>query len=123
MKKPETTTKYQPSTIRAVIAELEHLNEEEQKELVHFIFDEIVRKSGNPTQITDAFDILKTLKPKYEERKQNFDDVRTRVEVETDPNIRTALLNGLALLTEKHNQVNKDFWDWVKEQTNPKEIK
>ena len=123
LKKPETTTKYQPSTIRAVIAELEHLNEEEQKELVHFIFDEIVRKSGNPTQITDAFDILKTLKPKYEERKQNFDDVRTRVEVETDPNIRTALLNGLALLTEKHNQVNKDFWDWVKEQTNPKEIK
>lgn len=122
LKKPETTTKYQPFTIRAVIAELEQLNEEEQKELVHFIFDEIIRKSGNSSHITDAFDILKTLKTKYEERKPNYDDVRSRLESETDQSIKTALITGLALLApDKKNQTNKDFWTWVEEQANPKE--
>lgn len=122
LKKPETTTKYQPSTLRAILSELSELNDEEQKELIHFIFDEIVRKSTNHTYVADGFDLLKSLKPKYEERKQNYDDVRSRIEVETDPNIKSSLIAGLILLSpDKPNQSNKDFWEWAREQATPQE--
>lgn len=122
LKRPETTIKYQPFTLRAILSEINHLNEEEQKELIHFIFDEIIRKSSNPVYITDAFDILKNLKPKYEERKQNFDDVRSKIEGGVEQNIKIALLEGLMSLTpDKKNQNNKDFWTWVEDLTNPVE--
>lgn len=117
LKKPETTSKYQPHALRAVLSEADQLNDEEQKEFVHFVFDEIIRKSANPVHITEGFSILKEVKPKYEDRKQNYDDVRTRIEAETDQSIKNVLLAGLTLLTpDRTNQHNKDFWSWVDEQ-------
>lgn len=117
LKKPETTSKYQPHALRAVLSEIDQLNDEEQKEFVHFVFDEILRKSANPVHITEAFSILKEVKPKYEERRQNYDDVRTRIETETDQNIKNVLLAGLTLLApDRTNQNNKDFWSWVDSQ-------
>jgi hypothetical protein len=119
LKKPETTTKYQPSTLRAILSENARLNEEEQKEFVQFVFDEIIRKSGNHTHIADAFVVLKELKPKYEDRKANYDDVGSRLETEADQNIKTALITGLTSLTpDKTNKGNEDFWKWVEEQVN-----
>ena len=117
LSKPETSLKYQPHTIRAIVSQPDQFNHEEQSQLVHLIFDDIVRKSSKQTHITEAFDFLKALKPKYEERTQNFNDIKSRIEKEENADLKKVLIDGLYMLKpSKTNKDNEDFWTWSNSQ-------
>ena len=111
IKKQEVQPKYQPHTLNAIVSLTEELNQEEQRELIQFIFDELIRKSSDSAQIGTAFDLLASFAPKYEELQQNFDDVKSRIEKETNVDVKQALLNGIRKLKPtKTNKENQDYW-------------
>ena len=118
IKNPEVTPKYQAHAIRAIVSQTEQLNQEEQNELIHFLFDEIVRKASNQSHLAGAFEALQILKPKYEDRKQNFDDARARIEKEENQDIKKILIEGLYSLKpgKTNKEINEDFWTWVQSQ-------
>ena len=106
--------KYQPISLSVVYLLHDLFNEEEDKEFLQFIFEELIRKADSIEQVNFGFELLKGMKPKYEERKENFEDIKTRVESEGDENIKRSLISGLQTLQpEKLNQQNKDYWGWL----------
>ncbi len=113
LKKPEVP-KYQPASIRAIYALKSQFNDEEDKEFLQFIFEELIRKATNNQGIDLGFSLLVGISPKYEERKQNFDDIKTRIEAEPEGVIKQSLVNGIKTLRpENTNQKNKGYWEWV----------
>lgn len=113
LKKPEVP-KYQPSAIRAIYALKTQFNAEEEKEFLQFIFEELIRKATNSQEVDLGFGLLVGLSPKYEDRKQNFDDIRTRIETEPEGPIRLSLVKGVKSLAPGNtNSKNKSYWDWV----------
>ncbi len=111
IRKPEISPKYQPFSLRAILSEYDQFNDQEKAEFVQFIFEELVRKSGDVNHINFGFEILGQLKPKYENRTQNFDDIKLRIDGEPDGTIKTALITGLTNLKPvRVNTENKDFW-------------
>ncbi|GAH57321.1 unnamed protein product, partial [marine sediment metagenome] len=115
LRKPGTTDKYQLFSIRAIYLGYGDLNKEEQNEFLQFIFDELIRKATNEKQINLGFEILKQIKPKYEERKQNYDDIKELIEAgKVEKNFKVTLIKGLfELKPDKTNANNKEYWDWV----------
>ncbi len=114
LRRPETTPKYQPFTIKAVLSGIDQLNDEEKNEFVHYVFDEIVKKSSDTSQIEDAFTVLKSINPKYEERKINFDDIKIRIDGESSEDVKKVLMSGLvSLKPSRTNTENKEFWSEV----------
>lgn len=118
IRKPEVSPKYQTHAIRGIVFNSDQFNAEEQKELIHFLFDETIRKSQNQGHINGAFELLKELKPKYEERQQNFDDVKARIEQEGNLDLKKVLIEGLNSLrpSKTNKETNQEFWDWVQTQ-------
>lgn len=118
LRKPEILPKYQEATIKTILSGIEHLNDEEIKEFTHFLFDEIVRKSTNAHHIEDTLKIIQSMdpKPKYEERKENFEDIKTRIDSESDAQIKKSLIVGLlGLMPSRTNEKNKDFWQSIED--------
>ncbi len=113
LKKPEVP-KYQPASIKAVYALKSQFNDEEDKEFLQFIFEELIRKATSNQEVDLGFSLLVGISPKYETRKQNFDDIKTRVEAEPDGVVRQSLFKGLKTMRpESVNQKNKNYWEWV----------
>ncbi|PIR56850.1 MAG: hypothetical protein COU72_04075 [Parcubacteria group bacterium CG10_big_fil_rev_8_21_14_0_10_41_35] len=124
IRKPEISPKYQPFSIRAILSENDQFNDQEKAEFVQFVFEELVRKSTDIIHINFGLEILGQLKPKYEDRTQNFDDIKLRIDSEQDINIKNALVTGLAKLKPfRVNTDNKDFWLSIDELVSPKEEK
>ncbi len=114
LKKPEISPKCQPSLIHAVAIGFEELNQEEKNEFVHFLFDEILRKSDQAAHIAETSLVLQALKPKYEDRKSNFDDIKLRIESEGNVALKKALVEGIAgLMPFKTNKENEEYWKWA----------
>ena len=119
LRKPGTTDKYQLFSIRAIYLGYEDLNKEEQNEFLQFIFDELIRKATNEKQINLGFEILKQIKPKYKERKQNYNDIKDLIESGKVENFKEILIKGLfELKPNRTNANNKEYWDWVISQNN-----
>jgi len=125
LEKPEITNKYQRFAIKAVHFEIMKykgeskglFNKYEEGGFLQFIFDELIRKTNDLEVINFAFEFLRDLKPKYEERQVNFDDIKTKHENELDQKIKMALIRNLLSLEPKRtNQKNQDFWEWAKKQ-------
>ncbi len=113
LKKPEVP-KYQPASIKAVYALKSQFNDEEDKEFLQFIFEELIRKATNNQGVDLGFSLLVGLSPKYEARKQNFDDIKARIEAEPEGVMKQSLIKGLKTMRhESINQKNKDYWEWV----------
>jgi len=106
------------------LSENDQFNDQEKAEFVQFVFEELVRKSTDIIHINFGLEILGQLKPKYEDRTQNFDDIKLRIDSEQDINIKNALVTGLAKLKPfRVNTDNKDFWLSIDELVSPKEEK
>jgi len=113
IRKPEITDKYQPSSIKAIYIGYEYFNKEEQGEYLQFIFDSLIRKATNVEQINLGFELLRQIKPKYEERKNNFDDIKSRIE-SGDNTLNRELIQGLLeLKPSRPNNKNNMYWEWV----------
>lgn len=124
IRKPEVSPKYQSFSTRAILSEYEQFNDQEKAEFIQFIFEELVRKSTDIIHINFGLEILDQLKPKYEDRTQNFDDVKLRIDSEQDINIKNALITGLAKLKPARTKPdNKDFWLSIDNLISPKEEK
>jgi hypothetical protein len=123
VKKPEISPKYQAHVIRAIVAGYEEFNQEEKNEFTQFVFDEIVRKSVKQAHLVGAFEVLRSLSPKYEERQTNFDDIKTRIESEENADLKKVLIEGIdSLRPAKTNKNNEEYWNWIqqeKEKLNP----
>lgn len=116
IKKPEISPKYQPHILRAITTKIEEFNQEEHNEFVHFLFDEIVRKSNKQVHLVDALNLLKELKPKYEERKSNFDDIKSRIDAEANADLKKTLIEGLlGLKPAKTNKENEEYWSSIQQ--------
>ncbi len=114
LKGTDVTEKYQPSTLRAIYQREEHLNKEEKNEFLQFTFDELLRKSSEPKALDLGFEVLRKLRPKYRERKSNFDDIKARYEREPDQDIKTALANGLRSLEYRERDgATKEYKSFV----------
>ena len=114
IRKPEVANKYQPSTIRVIYLGYSLFNKEEQKELQQFLFEELIRKGLNQESIEFGFNLLKEIMPKYEDRKQNFNDIKTRIESEQDDTIKNTLIIRLKDLKPfRLNNQNRKYWEWV----------
>ena len=119
LRSPTLQDKYQPFSIQVVATEIELFSEsyrvEEKNDFLQFIFDEI-RRTTRLESINLGFEILcyKSIRPKYEDRKENFNDLKVRFETETNTDIKNALLTGLKKLRpSKLNANNRVFWEWV----------
>lgn len=118
IRKPEISPKYQPFSLRAILSEYDQFNNQEKAEFVQFIFEELIRKSGDINHINFGFEILEQLKPKYEDRTQNFDDIKLRIDGEQDSSIKGTLIAGLLKLKPSRvNTENRDFWTGMDEIT------
>jgi hypothetical protein len=114
LKKPELPTKYQPSAIKSIYTFRDEFNDEEDKEFLQFIFEELIRKTNNTEHIDLGFSLLQGIAPKYEERKENFDDVKARIESEPEGALRQSLLKGLkSIRPEGTKKQNKAYWESV----------
>lgn len=117
VKKPEITPKYQAPVIRTIVSGYEEFNLEEKNEFTQFIFDEIVRKSQKQAHIAGAFEVLRELSPKYEERQTNFDDIKTRIESEANADLKKVLTEGIdSLKPSKTNKNNEEYWSWIQQE-------
>lgn len=112
LSKPEVTNKYQQYAIKAVFSQYEQFNEEEKGLFLQFLFDELIRKGTDIEQISLGFELLRIIKPFYKDRKENFDDIRTRAEGEGVPEIKQALIGGLISL-KPDVKTNARFWKEV----------
>jgi len=110
--------KYQPFSIRTIANEINSsrkFTKEEKGDFLQLIFDEI-RRTNQLESVNSGFEILSLdkLKPKYEERKENFSDLKSRIESETNLEIKKALVAGLKKIKPSvSNDQNKEFWKWV----------
>lgn len=118
--KVDVTDKYQSYAIQSILISYhDGFTDEEKKEFVHFIFDELIRKSTDINVIEFGFEVLKQIKPTYEDRKKNFDDIKVKIENTVDKNIKATLLEGLAKLKPKISRKTKasaSYWEWLEEQ-------
>ena len=116
LRNPGLEDKYQPFSIRAVAKKIRLLSRpEERSELIQFIFDEL-RKTDRVESINLGFEILslKELKLKYEERKENFDDLKLRIENEGNIEIKKIFISNLKKIKPMTtNKKNEEFWDWL----------
>lgn len=117
VRKPEITPKYQPYSLRAVLLGIDQFNTQEKAEFLQFIFDELLRKSTDIVHISFGFELLNQLIPNYEDRTQNFEDIKLRIESEPNVDIKNSLLDGLEkIMPPKQTSANKVFWKWVADQ-------
>ncbi len=87
---------------------------EERNELMQVIFDKILHPS-NIQEIRDLFEQLSQLKPQYLQRKQNFVDIKLKIEQEKDARVKTELIRGLLLLRPRSPTSNDtiEFWSLI----------
>lgn len=117
IKSPEVSPKYQVSVIRAILSGYEEFNQEEKNEFTQFVFDEIARKSQKQSHLTGAFEVLRELGSKYEERQANFDDIKTRIESEANADLKKILVEGVdSLKPTKTNKNNEGYWTWIQQE-------
>lgn len=110
----------QPSTagqtyaIYSILLNWKILDPTPQRDFVHFIFDKLIRRGPNTENIKLGFEALFQVKPDYENYSKNFDDVFARIESESNLQIKSEILVGLAKLRpEKTDKRNKNFWEKV----------
>lgn len=116
VRKPEISPKYQPFALRAILSEYQQFNDQEKAEFVQFVFEELMRKSNDIVDINFGFETLDQLNVKYEDRIQNFDDIKLRIENEDNPDIKKTLVDGLGKLKpSRTNSENKEFWGLIDE--------
>jgi hypothetical protein len=96
------------------------MTDEEKKELIQLIFDEI-RRQTNPDKVQILFSQLNQLDVKYHTRKQNFEDIKLKIEKEENPAIKNSLISGLMLFEPKSptSQESIDFWSQIKNIRSP----
>jgi len=92
------------------LSKYDQFNDEEKAEFVQFTFEELIRKPIDVNHVNFGFEILEQLKPTYEDRTQNFDDIKLRIDSEQDTSMKGALITGLTKLKPtKTNTENKKF--------------
>lgn len=107
----DVAEKNQPFSVRAVLLEDSQFTSEEKGQFRQFIFDELVRKGATVERINLGFEAIRELKPSYEERKLNYDDIFNRIAGETNPGLKNALIIGLkALRPSAPEEAERDFW-------------
>jgi len=110
-------TAYQPSSAKSVLLAWPLLTSPPRGKLLYYVFDILIRRGSTVQSIQLGLNIMSQIEPKllYEDYSKYFDDLLNRAETETDPNIKSLLINGLNGLDSKElNDRNRNFWQRVR---------
>ncbi|MCK4445512.1 MAG: hypothetical protein KAW56_00360, partial [Candidatus Marinimicrobia bacterium] len=101
----------QDYAIKSILINWNVLQKTPQRDFNDFIFDKLIGRGESIDKIQFGFEVLNQLNPRYEDYSTYFDDVLSKIEIESDPNIKSELLSGLLdLKPTRTNKRNKDFW-------------
>ena len=93
-----------------------------RNEYLDFVFDKLIKRGANISNITLGFEMLSEIKPKYEDYSANFDDIFAKAENESDNKVKIELKSGLLKIKPpKTNGKNKVFWEKVEKLQTPTE--
>lgn len=115
-------TAYQPSSAKSVLLAWSLLTTPPEEKFLYYVFDILIRRGSTLQSIQLGLNIMGQIEPrlKYEGYSRYFDDLLSRAETETDPNIKSLLVNGLKSLDPKDlNDQNKSFWQKVRKLSSP----
>jgi hypothetical protein len=115
-------TAYQPSAAKSVLLAWSLLTTPPKEKFLYYVFDILVRRGSTTQSIQLGLNIIGQIEPrlKYEDYSGYFDDIFSRAETETDPNIKSLLVNALKSLDPKDlNDQNKSFWQKVRKLSSP----
>ncbi len=117
-------TAYQPSSAKSVLLAWSLLTTPPKEKFLYYVFDILIRRGSTIQSIQLGLNIMGQIEPRlqYEDYSRYFDDLLNRAETETDPNIKSLLINGLKSLDPKKlNDQNKSFWQKVRKSSSPEE--
>ncbi len=105
----------QSNSIQSVLIYWVLLPQPLQRDFLDFIFDKLIKRGVNIENINLGFEILRGIEPnlEYEDAQYSayFDDVYDRAESEGNPQIKSALVEGLlSLKPDKKTKLNRAFW-------------
>lgn len=95
LKKPEIGQKYQPAVLGILVSNFDLLNQTEKTELIQIFFGEIIQKSSEVSAIISVFQYLKNLRVTYATNKQDFENLKSKIESEGTPSVKEVLLKSL----------------------------
>jgi len=81
--------------------------------LVTIVLDRIIAKTSSEEDISMAFDVLYTIKPRYTKYKPHFDIALSRVESEQNAPLKAAIKAGLQKLKPQKAKLKNSFWGRV----------
>lgn len=113
---------YQPSSAKSVLLAWPLLTAPPREKFLYYVFDILIRRGGTIQSIQLGLNIMSQIEPRlqYEDYSKYFDDLFNRAETETDPNIKSLLINGLKNLDPKRlNDQNSNFWQRVRKLSTP----
>ena len=119
-----SATAHQPSSAKSVLLAWSLLTTPPKEKFLYYVFDILIRRGSTIQSIQLGLNIMGQIEPrlKYEDYSKYFDDLLSRAETETDPNINSLLVNGLKSLDPKDlNDQNKSFWQKVRKLSSPEE--
>ena len=96
-----------------VTLNLKKLTKEEKNGLIQFCFD-ILRVNSNIAVINQHFEILEKLKPLYPKRKENFVDIKNRLQSEGNLEVKKEILKGMLKLNKGSSKEEKEYWKELK---------
>lgn len=87
---------------------LKKLTKEEKNGLIQFCFD-VIRTNSNMVVINQHFEILEKLKPMYFKRKENFIDIKNRLQDESNLEIKKEILKRMLKLNKGSSKEEKEY--------------
>jgi len=118
----ESASAGQSYSTKSVILNWDILESPVQSDYIDFVFDKLIKRGVNVSDIRLGFEILFEIKPKYEDYSVYFDDVFVRVEKEGNDQIKTELKSGLSKLKPlRTNEKNRVFWEKIEKLLNKEE--
>jgi len=93
-----------------------------RNEYLDFVFDKLIKRGANVSNIRLGFEVLSEIKPKYEDYSAQFDDIFAKAESESNNEVKIELKSGLLKIKPpKTNSKNKVFWEKVEKVQTPTE--
>jgi len=106
---PEQAGRHDP--VKSVLLNWSLLEPPVKRDFLDFVFDKLIKRGASINDISFGIEILFTTKPRYEDYPQYFDDVFSRAEAESDPQIKSAIVGGLnRLKPPKTTKRSGGYW-------------
>lgn len=113
LRDPSVPSKNELGVADTAVALHDSLNDSETTQLVHTLFDELIRKTEDPAVLEFAFGRLRGLQPRADVQRENFTDLKVKVEGTASDQVRSVLREGIeSFRPERPRKDERWFWSW-----------